>query len=487
MNHLTNRVVAFRDARDWAQFHGIKDEVLSLVIEAGELAEHFRWHSDDALRAKVAADPEPVADELADVLYWTLLIAHDLGIDLRRRSSVRCCRTNASTRSRPRAGAPPSTTSSERPRRPTGAAVRRSVRAVPRRRVRRVDRREARTGVLPPLPLSPGHCRGPQLAEQPCAFLARHGARWVARPRRSFSSTSCRSLASGSTAWSWVATPRSATKPCVVELKQWDRTEASEAEQCVVTQVGRGLRDVLHPSVQVGQYAQYLADYHTAFSEQGVGLAACAYLHNLRYDAADELFSTKHRAALDTYPLFTGDGANDLVDYLMQRMAGGEGDEVLDRVLQAPVRPSRKLLLHTAAMIEGQDVFTLLDEQLVVFESVLAAAREGGAPAGKTTDPRTRRSRHREVGGGAPPGRAAREGWLQRAARDRQQVVHRERTKVVGGRRGEPVQVLQQLRRSPTTMRSTCSSWTRRTVSVRRRRRASPRSRSRAANLRSMS
>ena len=82
MNHLTDRVVAFRDARDWAQFHGIKDEVLSLVIEAGELAEHVRWHADDALRASINGHPEPVADELADVLYWTLLIAHDLGIDL---------------------------------------------------------------------------------------------------------------------------------------------------------------------------------------------------------------------------------------------------------------------------------------------------------------------------------------------------------------------------------------------------------------------
>jgi uncharacterized protein len=171
----------------------------------------------------------------------------------------------------------------------------------------------------------------------------------------------------------------------VVELKQWDRTQASEAEQCVVTQVGRGLRDVLHPSVQVGQYAQYLADYHTAFSEQGTGLAACAYLHNLRYDAADELFAVKHRAALDNYPLFTGDGANDLVDYLKQRLAGGEGHEVLERVLQAPVRPSKKLLLHTAAMIEGQDVFTLLDEQLVVFESVFAAARKAVHRPGKTT------------------------------------------------------------------------------------------------------
>ena len=82
MRHLTDRVVAFRDARDWSQFHGLKDEALSLLIEAGELAEHLRWHDDETLRATIAQSPEAVADELADVLYWTLLIAHDLGIDL---------------------------------------------------------------------------------------------------------------------------------------------------------------------------------------------------------------------------------------------------------------------------------------------------------------------------------------------------------------------------------------------------------------------
>ena len=82
MNHLTDRVVAFRDAREWSQFHGLKDEVLSLLIEAGELAEHFRWLEEPALRAKLASTPDGVADELADVLYWTLLLAHDLGIDL---------------------------------------------------------------------------------------------------------------------------------------------------------------------------------------------------------------------------------------------------------------------------------------------------------------------------------------------------------------------------------------------------------------------
>jgi dCTP diphosphatase len=82
MRHLIETVASFRDARDWWQFHGLKDEVLSLLIEVGELAEYLRWQDDDALRAQIAAGPEPVADELADVLYWTLLLAHDLGIDL---------------------------------------------------------------------------------------------------------------------------------------------------------------------------------------------------------------------------------------------------------------------------------------------------------------------------------------------------------------------------------------------------------------------
>lgn len=55
---------------------------MSLLIEAGKLAEHLRWHGDEALRARIAEDPEQVSDELADVLYWMLLLAHDLGTDL---------------------------------------------------------------------------------------------------------------------------------------------------------------------------------------------------------------------------------------------------------------------------------------------------------------------------------------------------------------------------------------------------------------------
>jgi dCTP diphosphatase len=82
MRHLVEQVAAFRDARDWSQFHGLKDVALSIFIEAGELAEHVRWHDDAELRARIASDPGPVEDELADVLFFTFLLAHELGIDL---------------------------------------------------------------------------------------------------------------------------------------------------------------------------------------------------------------------------------------------------------------------------------------------------------------------------------------------------------------------------------------------------------------------
>jgi uncharacterized protein len=177
--------------------------------------------------------------------------------------------------------------------------------------------------------------------------------------------------------------PRS-DQAVVVELKQWETTVASDVDLCVGTFVGGRVRDMLHPSVQVGQYAQYLRDYHTVFSGDEVGLAACAYLHNFEFDATDELFSPKHREAMERYPLFAGDQGDALAEYLSVWLGHGGGDEVLNRVLASRYRPSRKLLDHTAQMVAGQEVFTLLDEQLVVFESVLTAARKAFHKAGKT-------------------------------------------------------------------------------------------------------
>jgi len=79
MRELTEEIIRFRDARNWRQFHNPKDLAISLTLEAGELLENFQWKgSEDA----VAQGRENIQDELADVLIYALILAHELDIDM---------------------------------------------------------------------------------------------------------------------------------------------------------------------------------------------------------------------------------------------------------------------------------------------------------------------------------------------------------------------------------------------------------------------
>jgi uncharacterized protein len=163
----------------------------------------------------------------------------------------------------------------------------------------------------------------------------------------------------------------------IIELKQWGATATSNAEGCVETFIGGKLQPKPHPSVQVRQYQQWLLDNHTVFYEDDVALAGVSFLHNLLFDPDEELFAPKHAAYLATNPVFTGDQSGDLAEFLNERLSEGDGVPIMEKVLDSRYKPSKKLLDHTAAMVAGQKEFILLDEQFVVFESVLAAAREG--------------------------------------------------------------------------------------------------------------
>jgi DUF2075 family protein len=165
----------------------------------------------------------------------------------------------------------------------------------------------------------------------------------------------------------------------IVELKQWERTLPSGVADCVVSFVGGRQRDVLHPSRQVGQYRDYLADTNVAFSEGKIGLDACAYLHNLQYDPTDELYNARHTHLLSEFPVYSGDQAGLLSEFLGERLSHGEGLDVLATVQGSTYRASKKLLDHTAEMIAGQSEFVLLDDQLVVFNTVVDLARKGFA------------------------------------------------------------------------------------------------------------
>lgn len=83
LDELQKIVVKFRDDRNWKQFHNPKDLAISLSLEASELLEHFQWKNSKEIKEHLLNNKGDVSDELADVLYWVLLIANDLDIDLR--------------------------------------------------------------------------------------------------------------------------------------------------------------------------------------------------------------------------------------------------------------------------------------------------------------------------------------------------------------------------------------------------------------------
>jgi NTP pyrophosphatase (non-canonical NTP hydrolase) len=73
------KALAFREERDWAQFHNPKDLAISISLEAAELLEVFQWSGTDL---EVSEKRSSMAEEVADVAIYCIYLADTLGIDL---------------------------------------------------------------------------------------------------------------------------------------------------------------------------------------------------------------------------------------------------------------------------------------------------------------------------------------------------------------------------------------------------------------------
>lgn len=72
----------FADERDWGQFHSPKNLASALIVEAGELLEHFQWLGDEQSRQLPPERLAAVGAEMADVLLYLVRLADVLGVDL---------------------------------------------------------------------------------------------------------------------------------------------------------------------------------------------------------------------------------------------------------------------------------------------------------------------------------------------------------------------------------------------------------------------
>lgn len=82
LESVLSELAKFVDERDWEQFHSPKNLASALSVEAAELLEHFQWLTQAESRDLPLAKRESIAEEVADVQVYLLLLAEKLNIDV---------------------------------------------------------------------------------------------------------------------------------------------------------------------------------------------------------------------------------------------------------------------------------------------------------------------------------------------------------------------------------------------------------------------
>ena len=182
----------------------------------------------------------------------------------------------------------------------------------------------------------------------------------------------------------------------VVELKQWEHATASKKDAIVTTFLGKGLREVVHPSYQAWSYASLLESFNVSVYEGGINIKPCAYLHNYERDGV--LDSLHYQTYLQKAPLFLKgkEERERLQIFLKKFIKVGDTNEILYELNNGKIRPSKALADSLKGLLQNKPEFVLIDDQKQVFESILSAAQsatpeqpkvviiEGGPGTGKT-------------------------------------------------------------------------------------------------------
>ncbi|WP_309030151.1 DUF2075 domain-containing protein [Streptomyces alfalfae] len=167
----------------------------------------------------------------------------------------------------------------------------------------------------------------------------------------------------------------------IVELKQWSSAEPDDDDPSLC-RVDAYNRAVLNPVDQVRGYCEYLISFNGALAEHPERVSGAAYLHNATEFGVKGLFEAEQ----DRYgQLFIGARRGEFIDFLRTRLGAESGASAADELLHGKVGPSKQLMAVAAQEVREREQFVLLDEQRVVYRTVLNAVR------------RAKRSDHKEV------------------------------------------------------------------------------------------
>lgn len=154
----------------------------------------------------------------------------------------------------------------------------------------------------------------------------------------------------------------------IVELKQWQEAESTEKDGIVKTVLGGGIKETTHPSYQANAYRLFLKDFNENVEVGGIDAYSCAYLHNYEEKIPEPLKASVYQNILEETPLYLKDDSEKLERFFQEHVGKGKGMEILYKIENGRIRPSKKLIDHVSSMFDGNKEYVLLDEQKVAYE-----------------------------------------------------------------------------------------------------------------------
>lgn len=163
----------------------------------------------------------------------------------------------------------------------------------------------------------------------------------------------------------------------IIELKQWEKLSKVEGLDGIVeTFTGGANRRVVHPSYQAWSYAEMIKDYNEYAQITDVKLWPCAYLHNYLREENDPLDDAIYKDYLDDAPVFTKGDVRKLRAYIKEVVKEGDNNEILYKIDNGRIKPSKSLQDAIVGMLESNPEFNLIDDQKVVFERIMELSRQ---------------------------------------------------------------------------------------------------------------
>ncbi len=164
----------------------------------------------------------------------------------------------------------------------------------------------------------------------------------------------------------------------IIELKQWEQCEAVKDRDMIVrTFLGKGVRDTVHPSYQSYSYGVFLNDFsEVVYSNENIEVITCGYLHNYDIEKYPDINDEQYQEYLNQSPLFFKKDRLALINFISNNIEHGDNAKLIEEIDEGQIRPGKSIQDFVKNVIDGEEIFTLIDDQKEVFERCLSLIRK---------------------------------------------------------------------------------------------------------------